>query len=207
MRPLRLVLPLTLTALAASACSLFSQTISGEDLSEAAADALEAELGVRPDVDCGTDDVTPEEGGEVDCTVIDPSNDQEREAVVTFTGVDGDQWDIEVEVLPLEGAENETQTEAPTEEESEDTGAAPPGDGEIAASAIAEAAEDALEPQLGARPEVDCGEVNYVPENGRTVYCTMIDPSSGEEYSATVTFTGVEGDQWQVLVEVPDYQN
>lgn len=207
MRPLRLALPLTLTALAASACSLFGQTISGEDLSEAAADALETQLGVRPDVDCGEDDITPEEGGEVDCTVIDPSNDQERDAVVTFTGVDGNEWDIEVEVLPLEGAENETQTEEPAEEESEGTDAAPPGDGEITASAIAEAAEDALEPQLGARPEVDCGDVNYVPEDGRTVYCTMIDPGTGEEYSATVTFTGVEGDQWQVLVEVPDYQN
>ncbi|WP_199041738.1 DUF4333 domain-containing protein [Glycomyces salinus] len=205
MRPLRLVLPLTLTVLAASACSLFSQTISGEDLSEAAADTLEPQLGERPEVDCGDDDITPAEGDEVDCTMIDPATDLELDMVVTFTGVDGDQWDIEVEVFPAEGADDQTQAEEPAEVESEDTGATPPRDGEIAAADIAEAAEDALEPQLGARPEVDCGEVNYVPEDGRIVYCTMIDPDSGEEYSATVTFTGVEGDQWQVLVEVPDY--
>ncbi|GAB3998555.1 hypothetical protein GCM10029992_24690 [Glycomyces albus] len=125
--------------------------------------------------------------------------------VVTFTGVDGDQWDIEVEAFSAEGADNETQTEEVTEEATEDTGATPPRDGEISASVLAEAAEDALEPQLGARPEIDCGEINYIPENDRTVFCTMTDPDTGQEYSTEVTFTGVEGDQWQILVEVPDY--
>lgn len=205
MRPLRLALPLTFTFFALSACSLFSQTISGDDLAEAAADALETEIGVRPDVDCGDEDITPEEGKEVDCTVADPDDGQELDAVVTFTGVDGDQWNIEVEVLPAEGTADETQSE-PAEEETEDSAVAP-GEGEVSADAIATAAEDALEAEVGQRPEVDCGDVNYVPENGRTVYCTLIDPSTGEEYSTTVTFTGVEGDTWNVQVEVASQPN
>ena len=209
-RPLRFALPAALTFFAASACSLFSQTIPGEDLAEAAADAIEAQIGVRPEVDCGTEDITPEKGKEVDCTVADVDDGQELDAVVTFTGVDGDQWDIEVEVLPAADAEDEpTQDEAPTEpagEETEDSAAAPTG-GEISAEALATAAEDALESEAGQRPEVDCGEVNYIPDNGRTVYCTLTDPSTGLEYSTTVTFTGVDGDRWSIQVEVADQPN
>lgn len=205
LRPL--ALPLTFAALAAlSACSfLTGTTVSGADLAEAAEDALEEQIGTRPEMDCGSDDIAAAVDKEVDCTVIDPATGAEYGATVTFTGVDGAEWSIDVKV---DEAPAETPAEQSPEATTEDasTGApADPAEGEpIPATSIAEAAEDALEGQSGVRPEIDCGapELTIVPYEGRMTYCTLTDPADGLDYGVSVTFIGVSGNTWNVEVEV-----
>lgn len=192
------LLPLALTAAALSACSFEAgPTVSGESLAEAAADALEGELGSRPEVDCGDEDIIAEEGKEVDCTVADPATGEEYDGTVSFTGVDGDEWSIEVSVPgePSGGSAGE-----PTQGSDEETGEQGGSGDTVSAADLASAAADALEEQVGSRPEIDCGDVDIVPEEGRTVYCTLID--GGAEYETTVTFTGVDGGQWSIDVQV-----
>jgi hypothetical protein len=194
------LLPLAFTAaaLALSACSFEAgPTVSGEKLAEAAADALEGEIGSRPEVDCGDEDIIAEEDKEVDCTVTDPATGDEYDATVAFTGVDGDKWNIEVSVPGAQnGGSTEEASQGPDEEAGDQGGSA----GTISAADLASAAADALEEQVGSRPEIDCGEVDIVPEEGRTVYCTLID--GGAEYETTVTFASVDGEQWSIDVQV-----
>ena len=190
----RTALPLVFAALALSACTFEAgSTVSGDRLDKAAADALEGELGWRPEVDCGGDDVIASEGKEVDCVVTDPESGDDYDAVVTFTGVEDDQWNIEVS-MPDWQPQQETQEAG---DEAADQGGSA---GAIPAADLAAAAADALEAPVGSRPEIDCGEVDILPEEGRTVYCTLID--AGAEYETTVTFTGVDGDQWGIDVQV-----
>ena len=201
-----LALPLTFAAAAAlSACSFEAgPTVSGEELAEAAADALEGELGSRPDMDCGDEDIIVSVDKEVDCTATDPATGTEYDATVTFTGVDGDEWNIAVEM-------GEAPAGAPAEESSEaaeeTTGAAPDDQASsepIPATAIADAAEDALEGEIGTRPDIDCGDegLTIVPREGRITYCTLTDPADGAEYEVTVTFVDVSGGTWNVSVSV-----
>ncbi|MFI6574154.1 DUF4333 domain-containing protein [Nocardiopsis sp. NPDC050513] len=213
MRPLRLALPLTCAALALSACSFQAGlTVSGEALAEAAADALEQQTGERPDVACPDDSVIATEGQEVDCVVTDPGTGEEYDAAVTFTGVEGDQWNIGVEVASEprgQSAEETDQAEPDPAAASENPGDQAGSGGavdRVAVTAVEAAAADALEPQLGERPVVDCGDLDINPFNGRTVDCTMTD-ATGAEFDTTVTFTGVEGDQWNIGVEVAPTPN
>ncbi|HEU5126815.1 MAG TPA: DUF4333 domain-containing protein [Glycomyces sp.] len=189
--------PLLFAAAALSACTVEAgATVSGDRLADAAADALEGEIGARPEVDCGDDDVIASDGKEVDCTMTDPASGEEYDAVVTFTGVEDDQWNIEVSVPDWQPEQAGQETQEAGDDAAEQGGSA----GAIPAADIAAAAADALEAQVGSRPEIDCGEVDIVPEEGRTVYCTLID--AGAEYETTVTFTGVDGDQWGIDVQV-----
>ncbi|WP_168801517.1 hypothetical protein [Glycomyces buryatensis] len=202
--PIKLAaLPLLLSVAALSACSFEAgPTVTGEALGEAAADALENETGVRFDVDCGEDDIIAEEDKQVDCVATDPATDTEIDATVTFGGVDGDKWNITVETASEPNSEATEESAEATDEATEDSAGEAGADEPIPGSTIAEAAEDALEPQYESRPEIDCGDVNWVPENGRTIYCTLTDPADGLEYETTITFTGVEGTTWSVDVSV-----
>lgn len=189
--------PLLFAAVALSACTFEAgATVSGDRLADAAADALEGEIGERPEVDCGDDDVIASDGKEVDCTMTDPASGEEYDAVVTFTGVEDDQWNIEVSVPDWQPEQAGQEPQEAGDDAAEQGGSA----GAIPAADIAAAAADALEAQVGSRPEIDCGEVDIVPEEGRTIYCTLTD--AGAEYETTVTFTGVDGDQWGIDVQV-----
>lgn len=96
------------------------------------------------------------------------------------------------------------ESQAPQEEES----SAPPADGAqslaIEASRLAEASEDALEAQLGYRPEIDCGDVNITIYLDRMTYCDLIDPVDGAEYEVTITVTNIEGEQFEFDIAVDD---
>lgn len=198
-------LPLLLLAAAAlSACSFEAgPTVAADDLADAAADALEGEIGARPEVDCGEDDIIAKTDKEVGCTVIDPADGAEYAATVTFTMVTDDGWKIEVNVAdPLAGEESSAPAEAA--ESSSDAAEEQAADEPIPATAIADAAADALEAETGSRPEIDCGAegLNVVPAEGRVTYCTLTDPADGAEYEVTVTFVDVTGDSWNVSVIV-----
>ncbi|GAB2482239.1 DUF4333 domain-containing protein [Nocardiopsis aegyptia] len=214
MHPLRRALPLTFAAFALSACSFEAgPTVAGEALAQAAADALEQETGERPDVDCGDDSIIAIAAKEVDCVVTDPGTGDEYDAVVTFTGVEGDQWNVDVEVASSSQGQNAEETgQAEPEPATPSEAPGEPADTEggvdrVSVTAVEEAAADALEQETGQRPDIECGDLDINPFNGRSVECTLIDATTGAEHDATVTFTGVEGDQWNISVEVAPTPN
>lgn len=206
MSPRNLVaLPIALAAAAALAACTFEAgpTVSASALADAAADALEGQIGDRPKVDCGEDDVIAKVDKAVDCTVIDPASGAEYGATVTFTSVEDQEWQIEVEVEDAPAGEETSETPAAAETSSaaaDDQAAAEP----IPATAIADAAADALETEMGSRPDIYCGadDLNIAPYEGRITYCTLTDPADGAEYEVTVTFVDVSGDTWNVSVVV-----
>ncbi|MCD0443044.1 DUF4333 domain-containing protein [Glycomyces sp. A-F 0318] len=194
------LLPLALAAVGLAACSVEAgPTVSSEDVAAAAEDALEGEIGSRPEIDCGDDDsIIVTEGEEVDCVLTDPSTGSEFDAAVTFTGVDGGEWNADVEVAsePNGGAASDpAETTAPP---ADDAGL------EVEAERLAEAAEDALEAQVGSRPEIDCGELNLTVYVDRQTYCTLIDAATGSEYEVTLTITSIQGEQFEFDVQVAD---
>lgn len=84
-------------ALGASACSS-TPTISGESLAEQAADALEEQVGSRPEMDCGDEDIPIEEDSVAECVLTDPSSGEQYNTDVTITDVDGTDFHIDVQV-------------------------------------------------------------------------------------------------------------
>ncbi|PRY59788.1 hypothetical protein [Glycomyces artemisiae] len=111
--------------------------------------------------------------------------------------------DVEPSEEPT-SAESSAADQQPSQEES----SAPPTDGAqslaIEASRLAEASEDALEAQLGYRPEIDCGDVNITIYLDRMTYCDLIDPVDGAEYEVTITVTNIEGEQFEFDIAVDD---
>ncbi len=82
-----------------SACSVDpSYVVSGSDLATTAEDALEAQVGARPSVDCGTDDIPLVKGTTVDCVLTDPATGDRYDAPVTIQSVDGANYTIGVSV-------------------------------------------------------------------------------------------------------------
>lgn len=190
-------LPLAFAALGLAACTVEAgPTISGERLAEAAADALEGEIGTRPEVDCGSDSIIVTQDKEVDCVLTDPATGLEYDTTVTFTGVDGDDWNIQVDV-----ADEANNGEA---EPTEDQGAEAESELSIAGADLAAAAADALEAQVGQRPDIDCGDLQITIYEGRQTYCTLIDAASGAEYEVTIDVTGIEGESFNFDVSVAD---
>lgn len=94
----RLAVAMTAGAvLVLSACSTGTPTAPAADVAELASNALEEEVGQRPDaMDCGTEDVEIVEGNTVECTLT--AGADELPATVTVTEVDGTDYTINVEV-------------------------------------------------------------------------------------------------------------
>ncbi|MFG6444068.1 DUF4333 domain-containing protein [Microbacterium sp. P07] len=71
---------------------------------------------------------------------------------------------------------------------------------------VAELAEDALEEQVGRRPDIDCGPDDFELENGASRTCTLTDPEDGKNYDADVELSDVAGTQFHVDVQVADVE-
>jgi hypothetical protein len=105
-RRLRLLLAAPLLALALAACGSDESdraTLAAEDVAEGAEEALEAQIGARPDISC-PDDLAAEVGATTRCTLAVEGDPEEYGVTVTVTSVDGDTADfgIEVDEEPLE---------------------------------------------------------------------------------------------------------
>ena len=74
----------------------------------------------------------------------------------------------------------------------------------LTADQIAEAAEGALEQQVGSRPSVDCGADDVRLVKGTKVDCVLTDPETGERFDAPVTITKVDGTDYAISVQVSD---
>ena len=185
--PLLLAAALTLAGCTASA----NLTVPADQVAELAADALEAQLGQRPDIDCGDDDIALVDGEEVDCLLTDPETETEYDTVVTIEDVDGTKFSVDVQVAdePNGGSE-------PTEEEEPSAGDAPtvPGDD------IATLAANALAPELGYTPTITCNEdVEIVVDN--SVRC-MIADEAGATATVLITITEFDGSTYKINAEV-----
>jgi hypothetical protein len=67
------------------------------------------------------------------------------------------------------------------------------GSGSLSAETIASGAEDALEEQVGERPDISCPE-DLPAEVGAETRCTLTAGGDPTTYGVTVTVTSVDGD-------------
>lgn len=68
-------------------------------------------------------------------------------------------------------------------------------------------AKDALEEQVGQRPEIDCGDEDIEVVEGESVTCLLTDTNTGSEMDTTVTFETVDGTDFSLDVQVADTVN
>ena len=96
-RPLLAAVPIVLVGL--SACG--SSTLSRDELATKAEDALEQQIGVRPNISC-PDDVEAKVGVQTRCTLTGGDDPTEYGVSITVTEVDGDnaKFDIQVDDQP-----------------------------------------------------------------------------------------------------------
>ena len=98
-RALRALLVLPALAFGLAACG--TPTLSADDVAKGAEDALEKQVGQRPDVTC-PDDVEAKVGNETRCTLTAEGLDGEYGVTVTITSVkDGTaNFDVQVDSQP-----------------------------------------------------------------------------------------------------------
>ena len=77
------------------------------------------------------------------------------------------------------------------------------GAGTLSASTIEEGAEDALEEQVGFRPDVTCPE-EIPAEVGAETECTLTAGEDPAEYPVSVRVSSVDGDTANFDIEVGD---
>jgi len=73
----------------------------------------------------------------------------------------------------------------------------------LTADTVATSAEDALEEQIGARPDISCPD-DVEAEVGAETRCTLTAGDDPTEYGVTVTVTSVEGSNATFDVEVDE---
>lgn len=188
--------PLTLIPVAALAATLlggctFSVGVNNapmvppEDIETRAAEQLEEQVGVRPTIDCGDDEIPVEAGTSVTCLLVDPVAGLEFDTLVTFTEVDGTHYAFDIEV-----ADVPNNAPRPT---------AAPGAfvpiGDIEALAIR-----ALTPTLGYVPEVTCDGAGVGIVVGATVDCSY--PSPEGTVAAVVTITAFDQTAGEYTINV-----
>ena len=71
--------------------------MTAEETATKAEDALEAQIGARPEISC-PDDLEAEEGAETRCVLTAGDDPTEYGVTVTVTSVDGDTVNFDVEV-------------------------------------------------------------------------------------------------------------
>ena len=70
----------------------------------------------------------------------------------------------------------------------------------VPAALVASQAEDIMEDTVGARPVIDCGDDRIDLINGTDVDCVLTDPATGIRYSADITISEVDGDNYKLNV-------
>jgi hypothetical protein len=74
-----------------------SSVVTAEETATKAEDALEAQIGTRPEISC-PDDLEAEEGAETRCVLTAGGDPTEYGVTVTVTSVDGDTVNFDVQV-------------------------------------------------------------------------------------------------------------
>jgi hypothetical protein len=89
-------------SLALGGCSFSASTapstVSSSKVSGLAEDALEQQIGIRPSIDCGVDEFPLEDGASRTCTLTDPTTDEQFDAEVSLSDVQGGEFHVQVTV-------------------------------------------------------------------------------------------------------------
>ncbi|MBP1240051.1 hypothetical protein ABID92_002864 [Frigoribacterium sp. PvP120] len=75
-----------------------NRTVSADKFATSVADALEEQVGTRPDVDCGDDAIDVVDGEEVHCDVNTPGYDVVYDSVSVVNTDDGENYTVSVTV-------------------------------------------------------------------------------------------------------------
>ncbi len=188
---------LTLIPVAALAVTLLSgcvfsvgvntaPTVPPEDIETLAADQLEEQVGVRPTIDCGDDDITVEADTSITCLLVDPVAGLEFDTVITFTEVDGTNYAFDIQVADVPNNAPEPTAEP---------GAFVPI-GDIEALAIT-----ALKNMLDYVPEVSCEGTEVEIVVGNTVNCTYESPEGTVDAVVTITAFDATVGQYEIRVD------
>jgi len=148
-------------------------TVAGSDVATAVEDKLEEQVGTRPDVDCGDDDVQLEVTATLTCLLTDPGSGLEYDVVVTFTKVTGTDYEFDFKV-----ADSPNNPPEPTVD---------PGTPTVTGDDIAALVVTALSPSLPAPPEVTCPDPTVDIIVGNTTYCTYDDENGTHDVEVTIT--------------------
>lgn len=186
-----------LLATALTGCTFSaSATASPDDIATLAEDALEGEIGQRPEIDCGDDSIPLKEDSVVPCLLTDPASGAEFDADVTLTKVDGTNVTVSVQVAD---APNNAPAPEPSESPATDTG----GTLTLTAEEIGVTAARALtDAGVLPSPSVLCPGGSHEVSNGYSLECTAI--QGGDQYAATVTISEVEGSSYSVNIVIPE---
>jgi hypothetical protein len=160
-------------------------TVPPEDIETLAADELEEQVGVRPTIDCGDDDIPVEADTSITCLLIDPVAGLEFDTVITFTEVDGTNYAFDIEVADVPNNAPE-----PTAE---------PG-AFVPITDIESLAIRALTPTLGFVPEVTCEGTEVEIVVGNTVACSY--PTEDGVVDAVVTITAFDATVGEYTINV-----
>lgn len=199
MRARSLSAPAALGAVALLAGCTFSvgqstaPTIDPEHVATTAADALERQSGVRPEVDCGEEPLPLEADREVLCLLVDPVAGLEYDAVITFTEVaaDGRSYSIDVAV-----AEVPNNAPEPTVEPGADEAPTVSGD-DLAALAI-----QALSPTLGFVPQIRCPEAEVAIVVGNTTSCSFDDQGGSHDVEVEIIAYDPDAGDYRIAARV-----
>lgn len=89
----------SLLAPALAGCTVTtSLTVDSSNVENAAARALEKQVGSKPTIDCGSKQIDLVDGTTVHCTVGAPGDSTEYDSVVTISDVHGTKYHVEIEV-------------------------------------------------------------------------------------------------------------
>lgn len=193
-RILSLAVVTVASALMLTACSLsVTPTVSASKVAETAEDALEAEVGMRPEIDCGTEAVKLIDGTTVDCILTDPGSGTEIDALVTLSKVNGTNFTVNVKVAD---APNDNGS---TPEPSESSAPAPDAP-VVTGEAFAEVVVDALTEELGYTPTVECF-LDVAIIEGATTNCTLTD-DKGEVHDVLATVDTFDGSTYSITAKL-----
>lgn len=192
---IRTVSTIATVALAAAllaGCTTVTLTAQAEDIATTAEDALEQQVGSRPEIDCGTGEVELKVGLVLDCVLTDPASGEQFEAPVTIEAIDGTNYTVGVQVgdAPINPPEPEPTVEPD-----------PSGNPTVPGDDIAALAAGALEPVLGFLPDLACPEAEVQIVVGNATFCSF-DDDEGVAHDVRVDITEFDGTTYGINAEV-----
>ncbi|GHF06945.1 DUF4333 domain-containing protein [Pseudolysinimonas yzui] len=161
-------------------------TVPPEDIETLAADKLEEQVGVRPTIDCGEEEIPVEVDTSITCLLVDPVVGLEFDTVITFTEVDGTNYAFDIQVADVPNNAPEPTAEP---------GASVPI-ADIEALAIT-----ALNNVLDYVPEVTCEGTEVAIVVGNTVDCSYESPDGPVDAVVTITAFDATTGTYEIRVD------
>ncbi len=183
---------LLLTGCVFSPGAINAPTVPADDVATTAEDALEEQVGQRPEIDCGDEPIHLVVDAQVTCLLIDPVAGLEFDTVLTFTAVSGTDYEFDIAVADVANNAPEPTVEP------DPGGGAPTVPGE----AIAALAIEALTPVLGFVPEISCDAAEVEIFVGSTADCSYSDADG--DHAVEVTVTQFDGETYVINAKVLD---